>query len=339
MELKATRRRLLVGLRNGNWRPVYYEPIDPSEDLTKKDLSPDIGLYSRSHGDAEDGDPMLGEVIFLPLFIEAHFESKAAPEKKLMQRKLLYDAWRYLMASDEAQVEIIRAQLEDPMSSARQKALLNQMQNCKKRKTRRARQRRQRQIAKGQPVQSIEGMDDSGTDDDGYETDERGSMAPPPPPSSSVRNGSTGSSDRFDRRPSSSEGTGLFVSGVRGDPLGAEGGDGSRATSTNHSNALYGGRLDLVRNKRRNSRGSQLNRNTRVRTSTGLSSTGQRQQQSQERDDEISNEEDNLAELEEALRASRAETIERGQSFSDINGQLDQQAALEEAIRRSMPPE
>lgn len=50
---------------------------------------------------------MLGEVAWEPLFDPSNFETGNRKEKLELQKKFLYDAWRYLTADDPDDIIII----------------------------------------------------------------------------------------------------------------------------------------------------------------------------------------------------------------------------------------
>jgi hypothetical protein len=99
-----------VGRRRNNWEEItWYEPIfrGDHKDLTIEGQAPDIAIYSRSHGEPTHNEPMLGEVAWEPLFDPSNFETGNRKEKLELQKKFLYDAWRYLTADDPDDIIII----------------------------------------------------------------------------------------------------------------------------------------------------------------------------------------------------------------------------------------
>ena len=88
MVIKIVRRRLVVGLRKGEWDEVYLEPILETDDLTTPNHAPEIGLYSRSHGEATENEPMFGEVAWEPLLNHEYFGSSAKPERLMLQKMI-----------------------------------------------------------------------------------------------------------------------------------------------------------------------------------------------------------------------------------------------------------
>lgn len=167
---------MVVGLRKEEWTKVFYEPISAPEELRTPDLATGVGLYSRSHGQATDNKRMFGEVAWEPLLNHAYFGSSAIAEKRLLQKKILYDAWRYLAAQNPADVALIREQLQ---CSRRQIALLKALDKAPKARTNSIRQKEQRRARKAQrlgpnvPAQSIElSDDDSGLGSDIEDDDE-----------------------------------------------------------------------------------------------------------------------------------------------------------------------
>ena len=176
MVIEIVRRRVVVGLRKEEWTKVFYEPISAPEELTTPDLAPNVGTYSRSHGDATENEPMFGEVAWEPLLNDAYFGSSVSAERRLLQKKILYDAWRYLVAEDPEDIAIIRAQLQ---GSHRQRTLLKELDKARKARTTRIRQKEQRRARRAQrlgpnvPVQSIEvSEDDSGLGSDTEDDEE-----------------------------------------------------------------------------------------------------------------------------------------------------------------------
>jgi hypothetical protein len=191
MTITAKHNRIAVGLRLEEWTVVYYEPIEAPEDLTKPHCAPVVGLYSRSKGEAREDDPMFGEVAWEPLLSHNYTKSGAKAERLQLQRKLLWDAWRYLVAKEPTEIAVIRAQLQ---GSRKGTVLLAQLDQARKARsvsieqTRKRREKRRRtKIEQGLPAESVERCDDeedSGLGSDGQtEGDsQEGRMPPPPPP-------------------------------------------------------------------------------------------------------------------------------------------------------------
>lgn len=190
MGIEIFDKRLGVGLRKHEWTKVVYGPIPVPEDLTTPNRAPEVGLYSHSRGPATDDEPMFGEVAWEPLLNHEYLGSSSKPERLLLQRKILYDAWRYLVAEDPDDIAITRAQLRD---SHRQRTLLKELDKARKARTSRIRQREQRRARRAQllnldpnaPAASIEvSDDDSGLgsdteDEDGIENEDGRRMPPP----------------------------------------------------------------------------------------------------------------------------------------------------------------
>jgi hypothetical protein len=189
MVIEIVRNRMVVGSRKGEWSKVYLEPILETDDLTTPDLAPELALYSRSYGTATENEPMLGEVAWEPLLNHEYFGSSVKAERLLLQRKTLWDAWRYLVAQNPADVALIKEQLQ---GSHRQRALLKELDKARKARTNSIRQKEQRRARKAQllnpnvPAQSIEvSEDDSGlgsdTEDDEEDIQSEDGRRMPPP--------------------------------------------------------------------------------------------------------------------------------------------------------------
>lgn len=368
----------MIGLQKGTWRPVYYQPIGEIEDLTQKDLAPQVGLFSDSRRAAEEGGPMFGGVAFLPLFCPDYFESNAKSERDLMQRRLLWDAWRYLTAKVPQQIEEITAQLNGPESSVRQKALLSQMEKSRQRKSRDAERRRRQRIANGLPAKTVE--DASGSDsDDGYGSDGGAPMPPPPRPTPKlpVANGGNAcglvSSQLNGRRASTqeSEGTGLFVTPRPERSMSLNDMTADVGRFTNH--AALSRRAQSDSNSRRgkkrsNESSSSSTRNVRTHTDNAewgrhgrgraLSDALQSSGSSQQQDSEVQIEEGDLDirrypspdggysdtvehESDVGLRQDIQDQLSAfdASAVTEFNGELSEDAAVNEAMRMSMAPE
>jgi hypothetical protein len=89
-------------------------------------------LYSHSRGEATDDEPMHGQTAWDPTFNHEYIASSKSAEKLLLQRKLLYDAWRYLMAKEPAQIATIKKQLQ---GSHRQNMLLKELDKARRART------------------------------------------------------------------------------------------------------------------------------------------------------------------------------------------------------------
>jgi hypothetical protein len=192
MTITAKHNRIVVGLRLEEWTVVYYEPIDSPEDLTIPHCAPVVGLYSRSKGNPREDDPMFGEVAWEPLLSHDYVKSGAKAERLQLQRKLLYDAWRYLVAKEPRDIVIIKEQLQ---GSRKGTVLLEQLDQARKTRSssieqtrKRREKRRQMKLERGLPAESVEKYDDEedsgiGSDvDAGGEDNREGRMPPPPPP-------------------------------------------------------------------------------------------------------------------------------------------------------------
>jgi hypothetical protein len=191
MTITAKHNRIAVGLRLEEWSVVYYEPIEAPEDLTKPHCAPVVGLYSRSKGDAREDDPMFGEVAWEPLLSHDYVKSGAKAERLQLQRKLLWDAWRYLVAKEPTQIAVIKAQIQGSRKGA---VLLTQLDQARMARSssieqtrKRREKRRQMKLEQGLPTESVEKYDDDedsglGSDGEAGEDNQEGLMPPPPPP-------------------------------------------------------------------------------------------------------------------------------------------------------------
>jgi hypothetical protein len=309
--IKCSGVRIRVGRRRNNWVvEVWYEPIfeEVPEGLTAEGLAPEIGLYSKSRGDSTHEDPMLGQVAWEPLFDLNSFESSNAKEKKEMQKKFLYNAWRYLTANDADDIIIIEDQLTS--GDPRHRALAQECKAARKQRSRNAQYRRCKRVERGLPARSIEVDSES---ESGYESEE---MPPPPRPGSHRPNGG------FERTPSA-----LFMSGGRENSIDAQR-EGSRIARSNEDMAAPTGQIfhatGSIRNKRMRAPNLGIQRNVRQRadgSQFGLSGTRSNSLGEPGRDQG------------EGRRA-----VSGAAGSVDANGGLDEQAALDEAIRRSQAP-
>jgi hypothetical protein len=191
MTITAKHNRIAVGLRLEEWTVVYYEPIESPEDLTIPHCAPVVGLYSRSKGNPREDDPMFGEVAWEPLLSHDYYKRGAKAERLQLQRKLLYDAWRYLVAKEPRDIAIIKAQLQ---GSRKGTVLLSELDRARKtrsssiKQTRQRREKRRRmKLEQGLPAESVEKFDDEedsgiGSDGEAGEDNREGRMPPPPPP-------------------------------------------------------------------------------------------------------------------------------------------------------------
>jgi hypothetical protein len=346
MVIKIVRRRLVVGLRKGEWDEVYLEPILETDDLTTPNHAPEIGLYSRSHGEATENEPMFGEVAWEPLLNHEYFGSSAKPERLMLQRKILWDAWRYLVAQDPAVIAIIREQLQ---GSHRQRTLLRELDKARKARTNAIRQKEQRRARKAQrldpdaPAASIEVSDDdsglgSDTEDD-YEEDidnEDGRRMPPP-------------SRAANRRPSGARRGPVARSPARSSPMmsGGLGHFGSAGRNTASSS------IQTNAAKRKRSAGSELQRNSHARSEsqhlfiTPEASGRPRPEQNLngEDDDEFDmlgghDANGGLSE-DAAIATARVRSLAPGEDGSvlDGNGGMNFDAAMRAAARAIMAPE
>lgn len=226
--IRASRRRMLVGLRRSDWTEVWFAPIIDEASLEDVNYVPEIALHSKPHGEPAPGDPMLGEVAWESLFDPRYFGSSRPKEKELMQRKILWLAWSYLMAENADDIESIRLELvqsKDP----RRKALERECRQERKRRSRNATRRKQARTARGlvdKPTDSDNSSDESGYDSDHGRGPPNGSGPNRPdcpgtdvrPP---MRPGPSGPEDGYTERPSS-ERSNLFMSGGLGSRSGPQ---------------------------------------------------------------------------------------------------------------------
>lgn len=328
MTIHYSRGRLQVGGRRKDWSGVWYEPIfeDAPDDLTVPGLAPEMGLYLASHGGPTWDDFGEGQVAWDHLFDPKWFESSNKKERIAMQKNILYDAWRYMKATEPEDIILIEAQLTD--GDPRHKALARESMAARKLRTRSAKYRRQSRAARGLPAKSIETDSDS---ESGYESDD---MPPPRRPGPlGPHGGSRGTPNDF------------LMSGARGNSVNASG-NGSRSgrsatdLGTPASQRAVSARSNNL--KRKQNDDSEVQRNSRPRTrgsQSGLfcsrEQTGSVSGMSGRRN--ANGELDNEAALNEALRLS-VSAGEDGNVWSEIGG-LNEHDAEEAAMRNSMAPE
>jgi hypothetical protein len=341
MVLEIVHERLVVGLQKEDWTRVFYEPISAPEELTTPDLAPEVGLYSHSRGEARSNEPMYGEVSWEPILNPLHLRSSATSERRLLHKKILYDAWRYLAAQDPDDIAVIREQLQ---CSHRQRVLLRELDKARKARTNIIRQREQRRAKRAQrldpdaPAASIEVSDDdsglgSDTEDD-YEEDidnEDGRRMPPP-------------SRAANRRPSGARrGPVARSSPMMSGGLGHLGSaDRNTASSSSQTSAA----------KRKRPAGSELQRNSRARSESQHlfmtpAATGRPRghEHNGDDDDEFDVEGGHGANgglpYQAAMAAARDRSLAPGEDGSvlDGNGGLDFVDAMRAATRASMAPE
>jgi hypothetical protein len=342
MVIKIVRRRLVVGLWKGEWDEVYLEPILETDDLTTPNHAPEIGLYSRSHGEATENEPMFGEVAWEPLLNHEYFGSSAKPERLMLQRKILWDAWRDLVAQDPADIAIIREQLQ---GSHRQRTLLRELDKARKARTNSIRQKEQRRARKAQrldpdaPAASIEVSDDdsglgSDTEDDDEEDidNEDGRRMPPPSQAANRRPSGARRGPVARSSPMMSDGLGNFGSADR-----------STASSSSQTNAA----------KRKRPADPELQRNPHARSEsqhlfmTPEASGRPRPEQNLNGEDDgefdmLGGHDANGGLSEKAaIATARARSLAPGGDGSvlDGNGGLNFDEAMRAATRASMAPE
>jgi hypothetical protein len=289
---------------------AWYRPIfeDAPEGLTVEGLAPEIGLYSKSRGGTTHEDPMLGQVAWDPLFDPKSFESSKEKERTEMQKRFIYDAWRYLTANDDDDVIIIEDQLTS--GDPRHRALAQECKAARKQRSRNAQYRRRKRVERGLPARSIEVESDS---ESGYESEE---MPPPPRPGSHRPNGG------FERTPSA-----LFMSGGPENSTDVQQ-HGSRNGRSNDGMGTPTGQVfhstESTSNKRIRAPDGDAQRNVRQRAAgslSGLSGTRSNSFGDSGRGD-----------------GERRRATSGAAGAFDENGGLNEQAALEEAIRRSQAP-
>lgn len=343
---------------------MYYEPIEIPKDITTPDLAPQVGLFSKSRGEATESEPLFGVTAWEPLLNPDYFPSKMIAERCFLQRKALYDAWRYLVAKTPAQVAKIKLQLQ---GSHRQTKLLNELDKARKARSNSIKQRERARVKKlrsrdpNAPVESIEKSDDeeddsglgSDTDEDAEDDDDDDEDRRRMPPPSHV----TSRRPPEPRRNSvaSSE---LFMSGGRGSSIDAEDDDdadldirpraGSAAPLSGRKTPFTAAKSV----KRKQSSGPDLQRNSRARTegkgvfvtppASGRPPGSQRDVDDDTTLDMMSGLDandglHNDAAFDEGLRRSKAPG-EDGHVFSE-NGGLNEDDAEEAAMRNSLAPE
>lgn len=360
MVIQVVHDRIVVGLRIEEWNQVYYEPISAPEDLTTPDLAPDVGLYSHSRGGATETEPMFGEVAWEPLLNYQYFSSTSVVERRRLQSKILYDAWRYLVAKNPRQIAAIKEQLQ---GSHRQRRLLKELDKARKARTNGLKQREKRK-AKGlrsknpdQPARSIEkpndadddsglGSDTDDTDDDdddgddsdddgnGNDNDEDGWQMPPPSGTKPrVRPGL-----RFqpvaESPISESE---IVMSGVRGDSIDAE----SSAAISSAPRSLFAAASG---NKRKSQPSPGSQRNVRPREEgKGLFATPPAStMRPRSTFSVLSGQQFNGGlSFDEALATAERQSLapDDRRSIHDANGGLDPDEAWRRAMRESQGPE
>lgn len=340
MVIEIVRRRVVVGLRIEEWIKVFYEPISPPP-LTTPDAAPDVGLYSRSHGEATENEPMFGEVAWEPLLNHAYFGSTAIAERRSLQKKILWDAWRYLVAQTPADVAIIRAQLQ---STHRQRTLLKELDKARKARTNSIRQREQRKARRAQrldpnaPALSIEMSDDdsglgSDTEDDEQDIDGDDGGRRMPPPGHVANRQPLGARRGPVARPS------LMMSGALGDFGSAVRNMASSSSQTSAS-------------KRKRPAGSEIQRSSRAHSESqhlfmtpAASGRPRGPEQNGEDDDELDllggHDANNGLSFKAAIAAARERSLAPGDNGSALgeNGGLDFEDAMRAARRQSMAPE
>lgn len=355
--------RIVVGLQKEEWTKVFYEPTPIPEDITIPSLAPEVALFSKSRGEKTDDEPLPGVTAWGPLFNPAYIPSSSARERDLLQRKILYDAWRYLVAKTPSQIAVIREQLQ---GSRRQKRLLMELDKARKARSNSIKQRDRKKARKLQldpnvSAESIEKSDDddddsglgSDTDNDGEDDDSDGDAdrrrMPPPRPATPHRPSGSHRSSVARSEP--------MMSGVRGDSIDAENGAedldvgrraGSAALSSGRSTPFTAARSV----KRKQPFGPKVQRNVRARTEgqdlfLTPSPSGRRPDFERDVEDgntlNMSSSQDVNGGLtfEDAMRAAEDRSRAPGEDVSvyEQNGGLDPDEAWRVARERSEFPE
>ncbi|KAK3671318.1 hypothetical protein LTR78_008778 [Recurvomyces mirabilis] len=204
--------RLCVGWRIADWTKIYYEPIikdnegdaiDPNDDE-----EPEMGLYCHGSGCPQKREPLDSEIFWHAHFDLANQPSKAKKHKGVLQKRFLYDAWRYCAETDLARIEEMEITFHRPLSRHWQ-SWFDMAEKWKKTdsKRRAANRKKKMDIVRQSDIDPKDvdiNSDDS--DDSGFEDDDdmpgafAGPMGPPPRPSrdgaGSKRKGSTAASSR-----------------------------------------------------------------------------------------------------------------------------------------------
>jgi hypothetical protein len=341
MVLEIVHNRLVVGLQKEDWTRIFYEPISAPEELITPDLAPDVGLYSHSRGEARDNEPMIGEVAWEPLLNPLFLRSSATNDRRLLQKKLLYDAWRYLVAQNPADIAVIREQLQ---GSHRQRVLLKELDKARKARTNIIRQKERRRARRAQrldpdaPAASIEVSDDDsglGSDtEDNYEEDidnEDGRRMSPPSRAANRRLHGARRGPVARSSPMMSDGLGDFGSASR-----------NTASSTSQTNAT----------KRKRPAGPGLQRNSHARSESQHlfmtpAATGRPRGPEHDGDDddefdvEVGQGTNGGLSYKAAIAAARERSLAPGEDGNvwDGNGGLDFVDAMLAATRASMAPQ
>jgi hypothetical protein len=332
MRIELVHSRLVVGLWKEEWIKVFYEPQEPPEDITTPNLAPGILLFSHSRGDATDREPMPGQTAWDASFNPEYIASSTKAEKLLLQRILLWDAWRYLTATEPAQIAAIKEQLQ---GSHRQTMLLKELDKARKARSTLIKQKNQRKAKRARlsdpkiPAKSIEISDDddedSGFDDDDDEDDDDDDSEDrrrmPPPNHTAPRRPSGLHRTPFTALMSGARGNSIDGEGVRND-LEIRGKTGSTALPSGRNSSSAAAKS--VKRKQPFDQEQQRNSRAHMEGPEGrrlfMTPPASDRRPQSERDVEDDDPLDALI----------------GQ---DANGGLDEEAAINEAMRLSQAPE
>ncbi|KAK5138494.1 hypothetical protein LTR08_000080 [Meristemomyces frigidus] len=111
MAVEFPRGRLWVGWRGMDWTKVYCEPLCAVvQVVTKADKvdtkAPDLLYYQTPTARPDNGNPVEGEINWLPHFDPGNFDGKRAAQKHC-QGWFVYQAWEHLKAKD-GEIEKVR---------------------------------------------------------------------------------------------------------------------------------------------------------------------------------------------------------------------------------------
>lgn len=150
-------KRLWVGYRRIDFTGVWYEPDgNPSNE----DKPPGLLLFSKTRGKAKAAEPYYGEVVWDPLFDPETAGSKSVAERKELRARFLRDTYLYMTCKNSAEVKVMETRFA--ASDPKRQALLRVAKPIKRMRTDAAERRKTRRadaIARGEPVDSIEGSD------------------------------------------------------------------------------------------------------------------------------------------------------------------------------------
>ena len=171
------RNRLHVGMRRRDWTDVWYEPIMSA--WSDADGSVPMALFSNVKG-MESREPMDGEVYWHAHFDIANCESKSRRERDLMQRRFMYDAYRYCIEKDPEKVAALELDLDEPGFMRWQSWFCHakiwkkkQLRDLKANELRKQRKREMQAQMQGIPIDEVELSSDSDLDSAFESADER----------------------------------------------------------------------------------------------------------------------------------------------------------------------